>query len=168
MWDLFLAMIQSCKGDEEGIDDQYGSGFGSEHVYVICVALKNYVCRDPDGMMKVAKGRYKSHLIIYLDFVAGLLKRNRDQDELADGISILGLLIALLDNMPGKIDNHIPSLLTMLITEFNYLKRNPEVQKEDGKFYKQMLFQVFSMLLAYNCQMVISWLEGRGVSYHMF
>jgi len=30
-------------------------GFGFEYVNQICIALKNYVARDPDGMMAVGE-----------------------------------------------------------------------------------------------------------------
>jgi len=52
MWKLYPQLLYVCAGgdgDEEG-------GFGFEFVNSICVALKNYIARDPNGMMKVGEG----------------------------------------------------------------------------------------------------------------
>ena len=40
-----------------GPDDEPCGGEGYEFVSAICIALKNYVARDPDGMMKVGEGQ---------------------------------------------------------------------------------------------------------------
>jgi hypothetical protein len=37
-------------------------GFGFEFVNQICTALKNYVSRDADGMMRVGVDQEKTHL----------------------------------------------------------------------------------------------------------
>ena len=49
LWDVFVALISTCKSDE----GQYGNGHGSENIYSVCNVLKIYVTRDPEGMLKV-------------------------------------------------------------------------------------------------------------------
>ena len=42
-------------------EDEYG-GLGFEYVNDIALAIKNYISRDPEGMMKVGENQQKSHL----------------------------------------------------------------------------------------------------------
>ena len=42
-------------------EDEYG-GLGFEYVNEIALAIKNYISRDPEGMMKVSENQQKTHL----------------------------------------------------------------------------------------------------------
>ena len=46
MWNLFPQLLFVCTGK----DDQE-EGFGFENLNVVTLAMKNYISRDPDGMM---------------------------------------------------------------------------------------------------------------------
>ena len=48
-WRLYPQLLYICAGNDQ---DEEG-GFGFEFVNQICLALKNYISRDPDGMMNV-------------------------------------------------------------------------------------------------------------------
>jgi len=37
-------------------NEAYG-GYAYEFISPICIAIKNYISRDPDGMMKVGEGQ---------------------------------------------------------------------------------------------------------------
>ena len=51
IWRLYPQLLYVCAGSD---GDQDG-GFGFEYVSQICVALKNYISRDPQGMMSVGE-----------------------------------------------------------------------------------------------------------------
>ena len=51
IWKLYPQLLYICagaEGDDEG-------GFGFEFVTQICVTLKNYVSRDPEGMLALGE-----------------------------------------------------------------------------------------------------------------
>ena len=51
MWKLFPQLLYVCAGSEENKD----GGFGLEYVNAIVVALKNYISRDPTGILAVGE-----------------------------------------------------------------------------------------------------------------
>lgn len=58
MWKLYPQLLYVCAG-QDGDED---GGFGFEYVSQIIVALKNYIARDPDGMLVVGEGQDKTNL----------------------------------------------------------------------------------------------------------
>jgi len=58
MWKLYPQLLYVCAGSD---GDQEG-GFGFEYVTQIVGAIKNYVARDPNGMLNVQEGQEKSSL----------------------------------------------------------------------------------------------------------
>ena len=67
-----------------------------------------------------------------------------------DGISIMGVLIAILEDMHGKIDSGLPNILEILMDELKHAtsKKNP------SKNYTSMILQAFAMAFAYNSMIV--------------
>jgi len=63
-----------CVGNQEDTD----GGFGIEYIIQICIALKNYMALDPDGMLKTGEGQTKSHLAMLLPFIHRCLTINRN------------------------------------------------------------------------------------------
>ena len=49
----------------------------------------------------------------------------------------MNLIIAILENMQGKIDNAIPQLLAFLVDELNFVVKQGD--KISGKKYKSMI-----------------------------
>jgi len=97
-------------GDEEG-------GFGFEFVNQICVALKNYIARDPNGMMKVGEGQEKTHLGLIYHFIQRCLAVTRNGKDYLDGIAVVSVIVAMFENMHNLLDNDLPQLLTFLVDE---------------------------------------------------
>lgn len=58
MWKIFPQLLYVCAGN----DDEEDGGYGFEFVNQICVAIKNYIARDPEGMLKVGQDEQKSYL----------------------------------------------------------------------------------------------------------
>ena len=58
IWRLYPQLLYICAG-KDGDDE---GGFGFEFVQNICVTLKNYFSRDPDGILGTGEGQEKSYL----------------------------------------------------------------------------------------------------------
>ena len=72
MWKLFPQLLYVCVGSEENKD----GGFGLEYVNTIVIALKNYISRDPNGILAVGESQTMSHLDLILLFVKRILEIN--------------------------------------------------------------------------------------------
>ena len=105
-----------CKGSGGlGDDEEHVGGYAHEYLRQIVVALKNFISRDPKGMLKVGQGQSESNLALVFHFVQKCIKISRSNNEYQDRISIISVLIALLENMHGSIDNEIPYLLRIIL-----------------------------------------------------
>ena len=111
-------------------------GFGFEYVNQICIALKNYVARDPDGMMAVGEGQEKTHLALTHHFIRRCLSVNRQSaGDFFDGIAVVSLIIAMLENMQGRLEQDFPHLLVFLWDELEFIQK----EKPNNKLYKSMI-----------------------------
>ena len=52
-----------------------------------------------------------------MKFIQRILGINSTSNHKADGVTILRVLIAIFENMPGQIDNALPMLVGMLCAE---------------------------------------------------
>jgi hypothetical protein len=88
-----LYICAGADGDDEG-------GFGFEFVSQISVTLKNYISRDPEGMLTVGEGQDKNYLRLTYHFLKRCLEVNRNSGgAYIDGVSIMGLMVAIFENM---------------------------------------------------------------------
>jgi len=74
----------------------------------VVIALKNFIARDPNTMLTIGEGQDQSYLAQLFLFIKRILEVNRNGKDMCDGITIMNLIIAILENMQGKIDNAIP------------------------------------------------------------
>lgn len=142
-----------CAGNDGSLD----LGFGFDYVTRVCIAVKNYVSRDPDGMMKIGEGQTKSHLALIYNFIHRCLELNRNGIDDADGIAIVNIIVAMFENMHGKLDNDLPQLLTFLLDELNH----KHTLSYPSKPYELVLLQAISMSFTYNSRLVFQWLSSK-------
>ena len=95
LWKLFPQLLFICVGSEDKPD----GGAGFEFVTQICGVLRNYFSRDPDGILRNGPGQDKSYLQLTYHFIKRCLQVNRNGDHYLDGIAVMGLIIAILENM---------------------------------------------------------------------
>ena len=151
MWKLYPQLLYICAGndgDEEG-------GYGFEQVTQICVALKNYVSRDPQGMLQVGEDQAKDHLSLMFHFFKRCLEVNRNSSNYLDGIGIMNLIIAILENMQGMIDNALPELLNFITSEITNLAG----MSKPPENFKSICLQALSMAFAYNSTLTFQYLD---------
>lgn len=159
MWKLFPQLLYVCAGNDGDME----GGFGFEYVNQIVIALKNYFSRDQNGILSVGEGQQKSHLHLTYHFITRCLHVNRNSSDGCDGVAVMGLIIAILENMQGKIDSDIPNLLQILIEELVHVN-----DKKGKKNYKSMILQSISMCFAYNAVLTFQVLEQSGHTLTIF
>ena len=129
--------------------------------------LKNYISRDPEGMMKVpGKNWAKSHLAMMFPFIRRYLEISRKKEDFMDSISVLSIIIAMFENLLGKLDDDMPELLRILFIELNHQLKLPARKK--SKPLMSMIFQAISMAFTYNPQLVFLWLENATLTQQVF
>ena len=72
---------------------------------------------------------------------------NRNSQSKIDGIVIMKVLIAMLENLKGRIDEAIPYILKICVTELTTQDKCP-------KNFTSMVMQVVSMSFWYNSSLV--------------
>ena len=96
MWALLPQLLFMAVGNDE---DEYG-GLGFEYVNEIALAIKNYISRDPEGMMKVSENQQKTHLDQVLLFIQRCLKINRTRNnDYLGSLMAIGLTITMFEAM---------------------------------------------------------------------
>lgn len=86
------------------------------------VALKNYVAKDQEGMFKVGENQEKTHLQLMYHFIKRCLEVNRNSSGgYLDGVSIMGLIIALFENMTGMLDSELPQIFAFIADELSFI-----------------------------------------------
>lgn len=139
-------------------------GYGFEYVNQIADALKNYVSRDPEGMLKVPEGETKSHLQLTFHFIVRCLAVNRNGEGHLDGVTIMGFIVALLENMAGKLNQELPQILTFLLDELKFC----QTKQHPPKQYTSMILQAIAMTFAYDPVLTFQWLEANNYTITVF
>lgn len=81
-----------------------------------------------------------------------------------DGVFIMSLIVAIFENMHGRIDADIPVLLGYLVSELEFLST---VEAKALKF-KSMILQALAMCFSYNSALTFSVLESQGKTLAVF
>lgn len=116
-------------------------------------------------MVEVGEGQKESYLALLYQSLQRCLEVNRKNEyDLMDGISIVSVILALFENMQGKLDEDLPLLLGFLINEI----RSLETLKRPSKRFQSMLLQAISMSFAYNAQLTLFWLESQDSAQEIF
>jgi len=71
-------------------------------------------------MFKIGEGQTKSHLHLTFHFIVRCLAVNRNGEGHLDGVTIMGFIVALLENLSGKLNNDLPQILTFLLDELKF------------------------------------------------
>jgi hypothetical protein len=132
----------------------------------VTIALKNFIARDPNTMLTVGENQEKSYLALLCMFIKRILEVNRNGKDMIDGISVMNLIIAVLENMQGKIDNALPQFISFLVEELKFVVE--QGKKVSGQKYKSMILQAISMCFSYNAQATFQFLEQQNLTLTVF
>lgn len=160
MWKLYPQLLYVCAGAD---GDQDG-GFGFEYVTPIVIALKNYIAQDPAGMLAVQEGQAKTRLELLSHFITRCLAVSHNSSDGLDGVAIMNLLIAILENMQGRVDQDLGAIIGVITSELNWVN-----SKEKGyRNYKLMVLQALAMCFTYNSALTFQALEASGMTLPVF
>lgn len=146
MWKIFPQLLYIVSGDEDP-----DGGYGFEYLSQIAVSIQNYIAKDPVKFLQVGEGQTETYIGLTFKFVEKALAINRDSGDKVDGIVIMKILIAMLENLQGKIDEAIPYIIKICMSELG--------EKKVPKNYRSMIIQVLCMCFWYNNALTFSILE---------
>jgi len=78
-------------------------------------------------------------------FVGRCLEVNRNSSDGLDGVHLMNLIVAILENMQGTIDGDLPQIINLVANEIAWLSG-----KKGYKNYRSMTLQALSMCFTYN------------------
>jgi len=67
--------------------------------------------------MTIGEGQTESFFDLIMKFIQRVLVISSNSEHKQDGVTILRVIIALLENMPGQIEPAMPMLVGMLLAE---------------------------------------------------
>jgi len=103
-----------------GRDDEEEGGYGFEFISTITNCVQNYIAKDPETFLNGTYQEQAYHTYV-LKLVHRVLQINRNSKHKLDGVAVLKIIIAMIENLPGRIDALIPSLFNLTLEEFNLL-----------------------------------------------
>lgn len=158
MWKLYPQLLYVCAGTEQ----EKSGGFGLEYISQVVIALKNYISRDSEGLKKVGEGQEESHLHLLFRFIKRILEINANGKNMCDGVTIMGLIVCLLENMINQLDNEFPTVLDFVLQELNFCETNTNTINSEK--YKSMILQALAMCFNYNAALTFQLLESKGLT----
>ena len=85
-----------------------------------------------------------------MKFIQRILVINSNSNHKQDGVVILRVLISLFENLPGQINEAMPTLVGMLLAEIKVNFENKCPQN-----YRAMLFQAFATAIYNNSALTL-------------
>ncbi|CDW76775.1 UNKNOWN [Stylonychia lemnae] len=155
MWKIFPQLIYIICGENDP-----DGGYGFEYLSQVCVSIQNYIAKDPNSFLSIGEGQTQTFIAITFQFVEKTLKMNKESPDQLDGIVIMKVLIAMLENLKGRIDEALQYILKICIEEL--------AGKKIPKNYRSMLIQVISMTFWYNSALSFQILEQSQQTIPVF
>ena len=137
MWKLFPQMLYIVGGKDDDVD----GGFAFEYLPQVAVAVQNYISKDPQTFLSVGPDQEVSYLELTFKFLQRVLVVNSNGNSKLDGIVAMKVIIAILDNLPGRIDTALPHLIGMLLAEHKMQIESEHPQQK----YLSMILQALTM-----------------------
>ena len=150
MWKVYPQLLYLVCGDDKDPD----GGYGFEYISQIGVALQNFISKDPETFLKVGEGQTQTYIAMTFRFVDRALMINVTSEHMLDGICVMKVLIAMLENLGnGRINEALPLILKVCTDQLNLgLKKVP-------KNYISMVVQTICMCFWYNAQLTFQILD---------
>ena len=108
-------LLLVCAGTE---NDRNGLAY--EYIRSFSLAIKNYISRDPEGMLKRGENEILNYLGLTINYIGRCMSINRESDDYLDGVVVVGVIISMFENMHGKLDDDLDHLLQLIIDELMF------------------------------------------------
>ena len=120
------------------------------------MGINNYISRDPDGIMEAIADGEETRLAHTTKFLEQCFEEDCEKKmSFYDRIAVVHIIVAMLENLLDRLDDHLPWLLGLLVDALGR-------QKTVGspcKAFQSMIFQAISMALAYDADLALEWLD---------
>jgi hypothetical protein len=110
MWKIFPQLLFLVCGNEDDPD----GGYGFEYISQIAVSIQNFISKDPRTFLTVYEG--ETFIARTFRFIERALKINSTSEHMLDGVVIMKVLMAMLENLKGQIDEAIPHVLRVCLS----------------------------------------------------
>ena len=157
MWKVFPHLLFLVNGDENDPD----GGFGFEYISQIAVSIQNFISKDPNTFLQIAEGRGKTHIEMTFGFIMRALKINETSEHMLDGVVVMKVLIAMLENLKGRIDEALQYILKICIGQL-------QLEKKPPKNFTSMVIQTIAMAFWYNSHLTFHLLEESQATVLVF
>jgi hypothetical protein len=112
MWKLYPQLLYLVAGDDKDPD----GGYGFEQISQIGVALQNFISKDTATFLTVGEGQTQTYVALTFRFVERALRINATSEHMLDGIVIMKVLIAMLENTgQGRLNDAVPSVVKICL-----------------------------------------------------
>lgn len=112
MWKIFSQLLYIVVGE----DDPDG-GYGFEYLAQVGVAVQNFISKDPDSFLSVGEGNQQTFIALTFNFLRKTLEINARQDHGLDALVVFKVLIAMLENLQGRINEAIQFIVGICMQE---------------------------------------------------
>lgn len=141
-----------------GNDSDPDGGYGFEYISQICVSLQNFISKDPATFLSTYDG--ETFIARTFRFIERSLKINATSEHMLDGVVIMKVLMAMLENLKGRIDEALPHVLRVCLGQF--------VECKPTKHFASMIMQTVAMCFWYNAALTFQVLEQAGATQDAF
>jgi len=138
-----------------GADGDMEGGYGFEFVNQIVIALKNYFAKDPQTCLSVVEGQNKTYLQMTYHFIHRCLAINRNSSSGLDGVAIMNLIIAIIENLEGRLGQEFLVLAQICVEELEECNS----REKQPKNFKNMILQAICICFYYDSQTMFNFLE---------
>lgn len=160
MWNLFPQLIFTIGGDPRDPD----GGFGFEYLSQIAICIQNFISKDPNTFLSIGQGQTQTYIAQTFNCIERALYVNGNSVHKLDGIVIMKIIIAMLENLQNRIDEAMPYILRICVNELNSRGTGEKIPKN----YLSMICQTLAMTFWCNCQLTFQLLEQNQWTIQVF
>jgi hypothetical protein len=113
LWKLFPQLMYVICGEPSDND----GGYGYEYLSLITVCLQNYISKDPTTFLSIGEGQTQTYIALTFNFIQRSLYINSNSSHKVDGITVMKVIIAMLENLKDKIDEALPIIINICVKE---------------------------------------------------
>ena len=159
LWKLLPQMIYITAGNDNDVD----GGFAFEMLGQVAICIQNFIAKDPQTLMSVGEEQTETYFALVVKFMQRILVVNSGSRHKQDGVTVLRVMIALLENLPGQIDAQLPFLVGMLLAELKVA-----FESSCPSNYRAMLLQSIAMALFNSNATTLAIIENEQQTFAVF
>ena len=110
LWKLYPQLLFAVCGED-------GGGFAQEFLAQASVCIQNFIAKDPAQFLGPLPGGTEPIAALTCKFLERCLQINGNSQAKQDGLVVMKLFIAMLENLQGRIDDYLPFIMQACMRE---------------------------------------------------